>query len=41
MKYFGPFHNYIRALTGASFGDFFGLILIGYWGTHSVLLHFS
>ena len=24
MKYFGPFHNYIRPLTGAILGDFLG-----------------
>ena len=27
MKYFGPFHIYIRPLTGASFGDF----LVWFW----------
>ena len=35
MKCFGPFHNYIRPLKGASFGDFFGLILRAFWGTHT------
>ena len=24
MKSFGPFHNYVRPLTGAILGDFFG-----------------